>query len=271
MSLPQQQEFVRWGLRLAWYDHGGGGTPFVFQHGLLGDAAQTAEAAAGLAGSRLFTLEMRGHGRSEAGLAEAFSIATFADDLAAAMDERGLRSVVLGGISMGAAIALRLAVLRPDLVRALVLVRPAWIGEAAPANLRPNAFVGELLSTMPAEAALEVFEESDVCRDLARAAPDNLASLRGFFTRKPQEETAALLTAIAKDGPGVSRAETARITIPALVVGCGTDAIHPLSTARELAGLLPAGRFAEVTPKGHDKVRHLAELQDRIASFLGDI
>jgi pimeloyl-ACP methyl ester carboxylesterase len=271
MSLPQQQDLVRAGLRLAWYDHGGSGTPFVFQHGLLGDAAQTVEAAADLAGTRLFTLEMRGHGRSEAGQAEAFSIATFADDLAAAMDDRGLRSAVVGGISMGAATALRLAVLRPDLVSALVLVRPAWISEAAPANLRPNAFVGELLSTMPAEAARAAFEESDICRDLARAAPDNLASLRSFFAREPQEETAALLTAIANDGPSVSRAEIARISVPALVAGCGMDAIHPLAMARELAGLLPAGRFAEVTPKGLDKARHLAELQVHIASFLGDI
>ena len=50
----------------------------------------------------------------------------------------------------------------------------------------------------------KAFEASETARLLAEIAPDNLASLRGFFSREPQAITAALLQAIAADGPGVS-------------------------------------------------------------------
>ena len=45
----------------------------------------------------------------------------------------------VGGISMGAAIALRIAALRPDLVSALVLARPAWLDANGPENIQPVA------------------------------------------------------------------------------------------------------------------------------------
>jgi pimeloyl-ACP methyl ester carboxylesterase len=107
----------------------GEGPDFVFQHGLCGDSGQTAEVFPDDAPFRRVTLECRGHGRSEAGEPAHLSIATFADDVAAMIEMQRGAPVILGGISMGAAIALRLAVKRPQLVRALVLARPAWLTE----------------------------------------------------------------------------------------------------------------------------------------------
>jgi pimeloyl-ACP methyl ester carboxylesterase len=137
-------DFVRHGLMLAAYDSGGDGLPVVFQHGLCGDARQTAEAFPDDPRFRLITLECRGHGASQAGTN--FSIATFADDVAALIEHLELAPVVVGGISMGAALSSRLAALRPDLIRGLILARPAWATEAAPDNMRPNLEVGELLA-----------------------------------------------------------------------------------------------------------------------------
>ena len=114
------------------------------------------------------------------------------------------RSQAMAGISMGAAISLRLAVHRPEVVRGLILARPAWITASAPANQSPNLEVGRLLADLSQENARRAFETSETARHLAEVAPDNLASLRGFFSREPQAITAALLQAIAADGPGVS-------------------------------------------------------------------
>ena len=58
----------------------GDGAPFVFQHGLCGDAAQAGEVFPTDMPLRRMTLECRGHGLSEPGDASLFSIATFADD-----------------------------------------------------------------------------------------------------------------------------------------------------------------------------------------------
>ncbi len=51
------------------------------------------------------------------------SIATFCDDIAAYIEKNLTPPIVIGGISMGAAIALRLAVKRPDLVKALIIAK----------------------------------------------------------------------------------------------------------------------------------------------------
>src|SRR4051794_39313163 len=121
--------FRRDDLELNAWDDGGDAMPIVFQHGLCGAEPQVAEVLLPDPAYRRLTLECRGHGRSPAGPLDRLSIATFADDLAALIEQRVGGPVVLGGISMGAAIASRLAVPRPDLVRAVILARSAWVTE----------------------------------------------------------------------------------------------------------------------------------------------
>ena len=244
------------------------GMPVLFQHGLCGDAGQTAEVFPSDARLRAITLECRGHGGSESGDVAAFSIARFADDVAAFITARRLAPLVVGGISMGAAIAMRLAVTRPDLVRGLVIARPAWSVQTAPANMQPNAEVGALLSSMRPEAARQVFAGGGTARRLSVEAPDNLASLMGFFSRESSAVTAALLTSISRDGPGVDAEQLRRLTVPVLVIATGKDVIHPLALAEELAGLVPHARLIEITPKGVDRQKYVAEFQDALDDFL---
>ncbi len=261
-------DFIRDPLTLAAYDSGGDGLPVVFQHGLCGDARQTAEAFPDDPAFRLITLECRGHGASQAG--SAFSIALFADDVAALVEDLALAPVVLGGISMGAAIASRLAVHRPDLVRSLILARPAWATETAPANMRPNLEVGELLARLPAAGARAAFIASDTHAWLAREAPDNLASLLGFFDREPQSVTSALLTAISFDGPGIMEADLTSFSLPALVLATEQDAVHPMALAESLARRIPGAKLKKMTPKGVDKPAYLADFHAAISAFLED-
>jgi pimeloyl-ACP methyl ester carboxylesterase len=249
-------------------DTGGSGLPVVFQHGLLGDAAQPAEVFPQAASFRRLTLEMRGHGRSEAGDTAAFSIAAFADDLIAVIERSRLAPLVVGGISMGAAIAMRVAVLRPGLVRGLIIARPAWSTAPAPGNMRPNAEVGELLRRYPAAQAQGIFEASATAQRLAREAPDNLASLQGFFSRTPRDVTAALLCAISADGPGVSAAQLRAVAVPTLVIAHARDEVHPLGLARQLAGIIPTARLVEITPKAVDRQRYAADFRNALAHFL---
>jgi pimeloyl-ACP methyl ester carboxylesterase len=246
----------------------GNGPAFVFQHGLCGDAAQPGEVFPDDAPFRRITLECRGHGLSESSDPSAFSIATFANDLAALIEAKAIAPVALGGISMGAAIALRLAVTRPDLVSALVLARPAWFIEDAPANMRPFGEVGDLLARFPPGEARARFDRSDTSALLEREAPDNLASLRGFFDRSPQAVTAALLSRIAIDGPGVAADQVAALTLPTLVIGHGRDLLHPFDHAERLAGLIPGARLVEITPKATNWDQYVLEFRAALRSFL---
>jgi pimeloyl-ACP methyl ester carboxylesterase len=277
MKLDRLQRSVlpRDGLDLAVHD-AVSGRPFVFQHGLCGSVAQTAEACPDHLDAaddlRLLTLECRGHGASPLGPPDAISIATLADDVAAlieqVMDRSGCGPVDIGGISLGAAIALRLAVRRPALVRSLVLVRPAWVTGPAPENVRPNLEVGDWLSRMQPERALAAFEASSTARRLAEVAPDNLASLRGFFSRQPIAETVELLSRIPADGPGVCDDDVRALRVPVTVIGHERDAIHPMAHARALAALMPQARLVEITPKAVDKAAYVHDLHAALRQHL---
>jgi pimeloyl-ACP methyl ester carboxylesterase len=238
------------------------------EHGLCGDAAQTSELFPDDARFRRITLECRGHGASQAGDVAKFSITTFASDLEALVESRGLAPLVIGGVSMGAAVALRLAVRRPKLVRGVILVRPAWVASAAPDNMKPNAEVGQLLGSYAANEARRFFLAGETASRLKKDAPDNLASLVGFFSSARPAVTSALLRAIASDGPGVSEAEVRRIEAPTLVIGTKQDVVHPLAYAEALAMLIPNSRLVEVTAKSRDGSRYVQDVRTALVSFL---
>lgn len=250
-------------------DIAGDGHPIIFLHGLCGDAAQPAEVFP--QGFRRISIEARGHGKSEPGPLDRLSIATFADDVAAYIESRLYAPIVIGGISMGAAISLRLAVKRLDLVKGLILARPAWLTASAPDNMAPNAEVGELMKQLPPHEAKAQFLAGRTARFLAQHAPDNLASLTGFFTREPIAVTAALLTAISNDGPGVTEEEIAQIAVPTLVIGHEQDAVHPIGYARTLAAMIPQARFAEITPKVASRADYVADFRQTMTDFLAEV
>jgi pimeloyl-ACP methyl ester carboxylesterase len=243
----------------------GAGRPVVFQHGLGGDAAQVEENFPDGPAYRRLTVECRAQGGSTPGSKRPFSIAMFAADVLAACDAP---SFVVGGISTGAAIALRLAVRHPEQVTGLVLARPAWLFDPAPTNMRPFAEIARLLREHPPIVARDRFANSATARMLATEAPDNLTSLLKFFDRTDPAVTADLLADIAADGPGVTAAQAAAITVPTLVIGHAEDHVHPLAYAQRLADALPDARLATITPKAADKPRHVAEFRRAVDEFL---
>lgn len=262
--------FARDGAVLRGTDRGSGAA-LLFQHGLGGSEAQVAENVPDHDGIRRLTLDCRAQGGSTPGTTRPFSIALFADDALTFCDARGVDRMVVGGISMGAAIALRLAVRHPARVRGLILARPAWVFDTAPANMAPYAAVAAALRQAPPADAKAIFARSPTATLLAREAPDNLASLFGFFDRPDPALTADLLDDIAADGPGVSRTEAAAITVPTLVLGHAVDHAHPLATAVALAEAIPGARFVEIPPKATDKPAHVAAFRAAVTRFLHDL
>jgi pimeloyl-ACP methyl ester carboxylesterase len=255
--------------RLSVFDSGSG-FPVVFQHGLGGDGGQVSENFPDDPAFRRLTVECRAQGRSTPGSVRPFSIAMFAEDVLAACDARGIDRFVIGGISMGAAIALRIAVHHPDRVAGVVLARPAWLFDAAPDNMRPYGEVAALMRTHSRDTAREAFAHSETAETLLRDAPDNLASLLKFFDRPDLAVTADLLGDIAADGPGVTEAEAAALTVPTLVIGHGVDHAHPLAYAERLASTIPGARLVEIAPKATDKTRHITEFRSALDAFLRD-
>lgn len=256
------------GVALA-YEDGGAGRPVIFQHGLGGDRRQAAEAFGEPPGARRITLECRGHAASSYGPLPALSLATFAGDIERLAAELGVDGPVVGGISMGAALALRLAAKGGLGARALILARPAWLFDAAPPNMAVYGEVGALLLRHEPAVAHDIFLQGASAERLRREAPDNLASLAGFFARPEPRVFGTLLMRIAEDGPGVSEDEARRLAMPVLVIGHGSDLVHPLAYARELASVLPGAELCEITPKSVDRDRYVHDFRAAVAGFLG--
>ncbi len=249
----------------------GQGSAVVFQHGLGGDEAQVAACFPALPLVRRLTLECRGHGGSSFGAGNDYSFARFTDDVLEFVDTRGVGDFVAGGISMGAAIALRLAVRAPTRVRALILVRPAWLWWRGPLNMQPFTEVARLMREIGPERGRVEFESSETARRLSAEGPDNLVSLRKFFEVENPPETARLLEAMATDGPGVEATELLALRVPTLVIGHALDAVHPLSIAQTAAASIPGARLVQITPKATDKQRYLRELSTALSSFLAKV
>jgi len=249
----------------------GRGEPLLFQHGLGGSAAQVAAHLPAIPGIRRLTLECRAHGASPPGASRPFRIGDFASDALAFCDLRDVDRFMAGGISMGAAIALRLAVRHPGRVTAVILVRPAWLFADAPATLSPYVEVARLMRSHAPDEAKALFEASETATRLGRDAPDNLASLLGFFGRPDVDVAADLLEGIATDGPGVTRDEVAALDVPALVLGHDVDDTHPFAYARELADLIPGARLVRIPPKSHAAQAHHAAVGMAVGRFLASI
>jgi pimeloyl-ACP methyl ester carboxylesterase len=241
----------------------GQGPGLLFQHGLTGDEAQVADVAP-VQGFRRLTLECRAHGTSTAGSSKTFSIPQFADDVLAFADSRGVEKFVVGGISMGAAIALRIAVVAPQRVQALVLARPAWTWQAAPDNMQ----VFQEIADFAEKADPEGFSKSATAKHFKKHAPDNLASFLKIFDRADLPTTAELLRHISASGPDVTKAQVKAIKVATLVLANKADLVHPMAHAETLATTIPHAIFIELAPKATQRELHLNQFRQALNDFL---
>jgi pimeloyl-ACP methyl ester carboxylesterase len=103
--------------------HGQGPKTIIFVHGWTCDESSWAAQVAGLGNDyRVVTLDLPGHGRSEAPAPDQFSMELFAEAVEAVRAEVGADKVVLVGHSMGGPVIRQYALDHPEHVAGLVAV-----------------------------------------------------------------------------------------------------------------------------------------------------
>jgi pimeloyl-ACP methyl ester carboxylesterase len=191
-------------------------------------------------GARIVRYDARGHGESEAtNEDDDYNWRSLAQDMLGVLDVVGVETAVLGGASMGTATALHAAVASPERVEALVLAIPptAWGGR------RVQAGIYRAGATIVGAAGLGPFVT------MGRAAPPpkiltgELAYVRdAMFTSMERLDRAVvphiLRGAAASELP--PKETLAELAMPALILAWKGDTGHPVSTANELARLLPS-------------------------------
>jgi pimeloyl-ACP methyl ester carboxylesterase len=225
---PEHREvwFEADGARLFALD-AGSGHPVVFVHGGLADHRAALFRVGPLAGThRLLTPDLRGSGRSiHSG---ELSWDRLADDLVALLDHLGVERAVVGGTSMGSAVALRFALRHPRLLQGLILMSPLYPGadrplsEAATVAMRTMAEAGERTLAHGVEALRPLFEPlPPPVRDVA------IEMMLGLDAASVAATTRFLAL---NEQPMESARDLESIDVPVLILP-GTDPQHPAEVA----------------------------------------
>jgi pimeloyl-ACP methyl ester carboxylesterase len=245
----------------------GAGIPLVFQHGLGGDVNQPRTFA--VPGVRFLSVDARGHGGTIASLdPHRLTFSSFADDLCSLLDHLTIPAAVIGGISMGAGVALNFALRFSDRTLGLILCRPAWLNERSPKNLQVYPQIASLIEQEGIIEGRTLFESCELFQQIRNESIDSAHSLLRQFERPGAEQNFAVLEQMPKDVPNNDSADWKTIRVPTLILGNRQDPIHPIEYAQVLSALIPSSTFHEVTSKSVDKAGHVTQVAAAISLFL---
>jgi pimeloyl-ACP methyl ester carboxylesterase len=260
--------FCRDGMNF-WYAEKGEGFAFIFQHGLGGDRRQPLELYAYQKGIRLLAMDARGHGKTQPlGSPDRLRFDVLADDVAALLDHLSIETCVAGGISMGAGVALNLALRHPQRVAGLILVRPAWLAQPSPPNLHCMVEVGQWIRDYGVVQGRAGFLASPLYARMAQEAPYTAESLLAQFDEPRAADAWPRLLHMPADTPNRDPGEWRRVNAPAVVIGNHHDFTHPYPYAVSLAAGLPEAKLVEVPSKALDKDGHTAAVRREVGAFL---
>ena len=270
VELPGFRERFSHGLR---YLVAGEGEPLVLVHGLGGAASNWLALAPLLrAGRRLVVPELPGHGGSDP-LPGTPDLDAYADSLGALVERVGASPAAFVGHSFGGAVALRLAIRRPELVRALVLAGAAGISSGTRRARYALTITGLVHPGRRIAPRRWLVARSALLRTLVfgrwgaadpPAVPPEVAE---SFLAGPERhtDTVSAAKALIGDDP---RQDLDRMRCPCLVLWGARDTQLPIGDAFEYARRLRAPLRA-IADCGHLLIGERPEAcADAIESFL---
>ncbi|MBW2272791.1 MAG: alpha/beta fold hydrolase [Deltaproteobacteria bacterium] len=230
-------------------EESGEGPLLVLAHGFAGSARNFRPQVRALRGSwRVRTYDARGHARSEAPADPgAYDLPAMVGDLERVMGPEQGEPAVVGGLSMGAAVALQLALARPERVRALVLA--AWPADRDAAGAR--AFGVTFADAIDREG-LEAAGETHVWGPRSGLDAAGARLVRQGFLEHPPHALSAILRGVLASLPSTAElvARLAEVRAPVLLIAGEEDA-PALEASRALAAGLPEARCEVIPDAGH--------------------
>lgn len=245
----------------------GDGPPLVVLHGLFGSGRNWTSAARRLGDEwRVYALDLRNHGESP--WASNMSYVEMAEDLLSFWDSQGFDQAVLLGHSMGGKVAMSLALMRPDLVKALIVV-----------DIAPVAYEEAFLDYAEAMRSLDLTgltQRSEADDRLRAVVPD--AGIRGFLLQNLKRGPDQFEWGVNLDVLAASMAEISAFPDILLdktyegrslfLAGALSDHIRPEHHAA-ISDMFPSASFDEVPEAGHWVHAEAPDgFIERVSSFL---
>jgi pimeloyl-ACP methyl ester carboxylesterase len=263
---PVEGSFHYNGRRITYADWGEGERVLVLVHGLLMNRHMYDNLAPEMVarGYRVITVDLLGHGASDKPTdMRAYSMSSFADQVAALIDDLELDRPVVGGTSLGANTALEMAARHPRAARGLFIEMPVL----------DNALVAAGAIFLPILVTLRVAKP--VLRGIA--AVTNRIPRTNFFvdilldwTRRPPEASEAVLEGLFFGRTAPPREERELITMPTLVIGHPADPLHPFTDSDMVAEELPRARLVNAESIFEWRMRP-GRLDNELADFLAEV
>jgi pimeloyl-ACP methyl ester carboxylesterase len=247
------------GVDLAYEVRGSGDRPMVFVHGWACNRAYFAAQVDHFAGRGCTTvsLDLRGHGQSRATEGTSFTIADFADDVAALIAHLGLDRPIAVGHSMGGITVLQLTASHPTSVSAIAMVDPASL-------VRKPATVATRVAMLEAMKAGDQGPQRDFIDRtmfLPSDDPQRKEQIIADMLATPVNVAVAAMESIhAFDGPAVA----ARCLVPSLHIGAARP-LNPMNTFEQHLGGVVSG---QTVGAGHfNQILVPAQVNDMIERF----
>lgn len=236
---------TRGGTAIEYADHGRG-LPVVLIHGFANDHTLWQPQVDALATRyRLILPDLRGFGGSSATDGSPVSMDEHADDIAMLLDHLGLRSAVVGGISLGGYVALAFALRHHERLSGLVLANTRAGGDP------PDwaAFREEIVRTVQArgaEAVVENYGDKPFGPDCPAQVKE---TVRAMIRRQPTPGLVSGTRGMARR-PDRSRS-LASLGVPTLVIHGTHDQYIPASEAEAMHRSIDGSRYVNLPRAGH--------------------
>jgi 3-oxoadipate enol-lactonase len=235
------------GIRLGYEDQGQG-LPVVFVHAFpLNRTMWEPQARALSQHCRTITVDLRGHGESEAPIWH-FPLDQFADDLAALFDHLALSSVVLVGLSMGGYILFAFYRRHPAYVKAMVLADTR--AQADTDEGRANRYqLAQAAYRQGAGAVADAMMPKLVSPSALRDRPDLIRRIRTII--ESTQISGIVVDLMAMAARADSRDLLSTINVPALVIVGGQDVATPPADAQIIADGIRHSKLVVIPEAGH--------------------
>jgi len=227
------------GQRIYFEDSGGDGPAVILAHGFLMDQEMFAPQVSALSGTyRVITWDERGFGQTEFD-GEPFSYWDSARDCLGLLDHLGIARAVVGGMSQGGFVSLRVALTAPERVRGLILLDT----QAGPEDPDTLAGYDQMRDTWLEVGPVD--ELAEVVANIIIADPALNADWIAKWQARPKELFEQPYATLTTRDDITDR--LGEITCPAIVIHGTEDTAITMDRAEALAaGLVGAGRVVKV-------------------------